>query len=142
VVNDAVDPSFRFMTADWDGRIRMDCSSPHAMAGLIGMKDRFDVAFGNDTDADRHGIVTRGAGLLNPNHYLSAAIDYLFRRRTGWRADAGVGKTVVSSGMIDGWRPVSAGGWSRSPSGSSGSSRGFWPATSASAGRRAPGRRS
>lgn len=101
VVNDAVDASFRFMTADWDGRIRMDCSSPHAMAGLIGMKDRFDVAFGNDTDADRHGIVTRGAGLLNPNHYLSAAIDYLFRRRGGWRPDAGVGKTVVSSGMID-----------------------------------------
>lgn len=101
VVNDAVDPSFRFMTADWDGRIRMDCSSPHAMAGLIGMKDRFDVAFGNDTDADRHGIVTRGAGLLNPNHYLSVAIDYLFRRRAGWRTDAGVGKTVVSSGMID-----------------------------------------
>ncbi len=101
VVNDAVDPAFRFMTLDWDGRIRMDCSSPHAMAGLIGMKDRFDVAFGNDTDADRHGIVTRSAGLLNPNHYLSAAIDYLFRRRAGWRADAGVGKTVVSSGMID-----------------------------------------
>ncbi len=101
VVNDAVDPSFRFMTADWDGRIRMDCSSPFAMTGLIGMKDRFDVAFGNDTDADRHGIVTRSAGLLNPNHYLSVAIDYLFRRRGGWRADAGVGKTVVSSGMID-----------------------------------------
>ena len=101
VVNDVVDPAFRFMTADWDGRIRMDCSSPHAMAGLIGMKDRFDVAFGNDTDADRHGIVTRSAGLLNPNHYLSVAIDYLFRRRRGWRADAGVGKTVVSSGMID-----------------------------------------
>jgi phosphoglucomutase len=101
VVNDAVDPTFRFMTLDWDGRIRMDCSSPHAMAGLIGMKDRFDVAFGNDTDADRHGIVTRSAGLLNPNHYLSAAIDYLFRRRRGWRAEAGVGKTVVSSGMID-----------------------------------------
>ena len=79
----------------------MDCSSPHAMAGLIGMKDRFDVAFGNDTDADRHGIVTRSAGLLNPNQYLSVAIDYLFRRRLGWRADAGVGKTVVSSGMID-----------------------------------------
>ncbi len=101
VVNDAVDASFRFMTADWDGRIRMDCSSPHAMAGLIGMKDRFDVAFGNDTDADRHGIVTRGAGLLNPNHYLSVAVDYLFRRRGGWRPDAAVGKTVVSSGMID-----------------------------------------
>ncbi|MEW6719048.1 MAG: phosphoglucomutase (alpha-D-glucose-1,6-bisphosphate-dependent) [Thermodesulfobacteriota bacterium] len=101
VVNGGVDPTFRFMARDWDGRIRMDCSSPHAMAGLIGMKERFDIAFGNDTDADRHGIVTRSAGLLNPNHYLSAAIDYLFRRRTGWRADAGVGKTVVSSGMID-----------------------------------------
>jgi phosphoglucomutase len=101
VVNDAVDPTFRFMPRDWDGKIRMDCSSPHAMAGLVGMKDRFDVAFGNDTDADRHGIVTRSAGLLNPNHYLSAAIDYLFRRRRGWRPDAGVGKTVVSSGMID-----------------------------------------
>jgi len=101
VVNDAVDPAFRFMTLDWDGRIRMDCSSPHAMAGLIGMKDRFDVAFGNDTDADRHGIVTRSAGLLNPNHYLAVAIRYLFRSRRGWREDAGVGKTVVSSGMID-----------------------------------------
>ncbi len=101
VVNEAVDPTFRFMTRDWDGRIRMDCSSPYAMAGLIGMKDRFDVAFGNDTDADRHGIVTPGAGLLNPNHYLSVAIDYLFRSRRGWREDAGVGKTAVSSGMID-----------------------------------------
>ncbi|HWS15287.1 MAG TPA: phosphoglucomutase (alpha-D-glucose-1,6-bisphosphate-dependent) [Candidatus Methylomirabilis sp.] len=101
VVNDAIDPTFRFMTLDWDGKIRMDCSSPFAMAGLIAMKDRFDVAFGNDTDADRHGIVTRSAGLLNPNHYLSVAIDYLFRRRSGWRSDAGVGKTVVSSGMID-----------------------------------------
>ena len=101
VMNDAVDHSFRFMTADWDGRIRMDCSSPHAMAGLIGTKDRFDISFGNDTDADRHGIVTRSAGLLNPNHYLSVATDYLFRRRLGWRADAAVGKTVVSSGMID-----------------------------------------
>jgi phosphoglucomutase len=101
VVNAAVDPTFRFMPPDWDGKIRMDCSSPHAMAGLIGMKDRFDVAFGNDTDADRHGIVTRGAGLLNPNHYLSVAIDYLFRGRRGWREDAGVGKTVVSSSMID-----------------------------------------
>jgi phosphoglucomutase len=101
VVNDAVDPTFRFMTLDWDGRIRMDCSSPYAMAGLIGMKDRFDVAFGNDTDADRHGIVTRSAGLLNPNQYLSVAIDYLFRRRRGWGENAGVGKSVVSSGMID-----------------------------------------
>jgi len=101
VVNTAVDPTFRFMTLDWDGKIRMDCSSPYAMTGLIAMRDRFDVAFGNDTDADRHGVVTRTAGLLNPNHYLSVAIDYLFRRRAGWRNDAGVGKTVVSSGMID-----------------------------------------
>src|SRR5512134_395899 len=101
VANDAVDPTFRFMTLDWDGKIRMDCSSPHAMAGLIAMRDRFDVAFGNDTDGDRHGIVTRQAGLLNPNHYLSVAIDYLFRRRPGWRSDSGVGKTVVSSWMID-----------------------------------------
>ncbi len=101
VVNPAVDPTFRFMPLDWDGKIRMDCSSPFAMAGLIAMKDRFDVAFGNDTDADRHGIVTRTAGLLNPNHYLAVAIDYLFRNRAGWRGDAGIGKTVVSSGMID-----------------------------------------
>ena len=101
VVNEGVDPTFRFMPPDRDGKIRMDCSSPFAMAGLIAMRDRFDVAFGNDTDADRHGIVTRSAGLLNPNHYLAAAIDYLFRNRAGWRKDAGVGKTVVSSGMID-----------------------------------------
>jgi len=101
VVNPAVDPTFRFMPLDWDGKIRMDCSSPFAMAGLIAMRDRFDVAFGNDTDADRHGVVTRTAGLLNPNHYLSVAIGYLFRRRPGWRSDAGIGKTVVSSGMID-----------------------------------------
>lgn len=101
VVNPSVDPTFRFMPLDWDGKIRMDCSSPFAMAGLIAMRDRFDVAFGNDTDADRHGIVTRTAGLLNPNHYLAAAIDYLFRNRAGWRGDAGIGKTVVSSGMID-----------------------------------------
>jgi phosphoglucomutase len=101
VVNPAVDPTFRFMPLDWDGKIRMDCSSPFAMAGLIAMRDRFDVAFGNDTDADRHGIVTRTAGLLNPNHYLAVAIDYLFRNRAGWRGDAGIGKTVVGSGMID-----------------------------------------
>jgi len=101
VVNGAADASFRFMPPDWDGRIRMDCSSPRAMAGLVAMKDRFDISFGNDTDADRHGIVTRSASLLNPNHYLSVAIDYLFRKRRGWRGDAGVGKTVVSSGMID-----------------------------------------
>jgi phosphoglucomutase len=101
VVNDGVDPTFRFMTVDWDGKIRMDCSSPYAMASLIGLKDRFDIAFGNDTDHDRHGIVTRSAGLMNPNHYLAVAIWYLFGNRAGWRADAAVGKTLVSSSMID-----------------------------------------
>jgi phosphoglucomutase len=101
VVNEAVDPTYRFMTVDWDGKIRMDCSSPYAMAGLITLKDRFDVACANDTDADRHGIVTRSAGLLNPNHYLAVAISYLFAHRADWRPDAAVGKTVVSSGMID-----------------------------------------
>jgi phosphoglucomutase len=101
VVSDAVDPTFRFMTADWDGKIRMDCSSPYAMTRLLSMRDRFDVAFANDTDADRHGIVTRSSGLMNPNHYLAVAIEYLFRNRTGWRKDAAVGKTVVSSSMID-----------------------------------------
>jgi phosphoglucomutase len=101
VVSDAVDPTFRFMTVDWDGKIRMDCSSPYAMASLIALKDDFDVAFANDTDHDRHGIVTRHAGLMNPNHYLAVAIDYLFRHRPGWRPDAAVGKTMVSSNMID-----------------------------------------
>jgi phosphoglucomutase len=101
VISDAVDPTFRFMTVDWDGKIRMDCSSPYAMAGVIALKDRFDVACANDTDHDRHGIVTPGAGLLNPNHYLAAAIAYLFEHRGGWRAEAAVGKTVVSSSMID-----------------------------------------
>jgi phosphoglucomutase len=101
VVSDAVDPTFRFMTADWDGRIRMDCSSKDAMARLIGMGGAFDVAFANDPDADRHGIVAGAAGLMNPNHYLATAIDYLFAHRPGWRADCGVGKTVVSSGLID-----------------------------------------
>ena len=100
VVSDAVDKSFAFMTADWDGKIRMDPSSVYAMQRLIGMKDRFDVAFGCDTDYDRHGIVTP-AGLLPPNHYLSAAIHYLFQNRPGWRSDAAVGKTAVSSTMID-----------------------------------------
>ena len=100
VVSDAVDKSFSFMTADWDGKIRMDPSSPYAMRRLIGMKDRFDIAFGCDTDYDRHGIVTR-AGLLPPNHYLAAAIHYLFQNRPGWRSDAAVGKTAVSSFMID-----------------------------------------
>jgi phosphoglucomutase len=101
VVNDIVDPTFSFMTADRDGRIRMDCSSPYAMAGLIQLKDRFDIAFGNDTDVDRHGIVTRGPGLMNPNHYLSVAIRYLFQNRSGWRKDAVIGKTLVSTSMID-----------------------------------------
>ncbi len=95
------DPTFRFMSLDWDGKIRMDCSSPYAMAGLIAMKDKFDLSFACDTDHDRHGIVTRSAGLLNPNHYLAAAISYLFPNRPQWRADAGVGKTLVSSSIID-----------------------------------------
>ena len=101
VLNDAVDPTFRFMSIDWDGKIRMDCSSPYAMAGLIALKDRFDIAFACDTDADRHGVVTRSAGLLNPNHYLSVAIWFLFQHRPGWPAGAAVGKTLVSSSMID-----------------------------------------
>jgi phosphoglucomutase len=101
VTNDRVDPQFGFMTADWDGRIRMDPSSPHAMARLVELRDRFDVAFGNDTDADRHGIVTPGAGLLNPNHFLSAAVAYLFGGGREWGADVAVGKTLVSSGMLD-----------------------------------------
>jgi phosphoglucomutase len=101
VVNQAVDPTFRFMTVDWDGQIRMDPSSPYAMQSLIGLKDRFDIAFACDTDHDRHGIVTRSAGLLPPNHYLSVAIFYLFQHRPKWQIDAAVGKTVVSSQMID-----------------------------------------
>lgn len=101
VVNTAVDPTFRFMTADWDGKIRMDCSSPYAMASLIGMRDRFDVAFANDTDADRHGIVTRSNGLMNPNHFLATAIAYLFAHRPQWSKDAAIGKTIVSSSIID-----------------------------------------
>jgi phosphoglucomutase len=101
IVSDAVDPTFRFMTVDWDGKIRMDCSSPYAMARLIGMRDRFDVAFANDTDADRHGIVTRSNGLMNPNHYLAAAIAYLFEHRPQWSKTSAVGKTIVSSAIID-----------------------------------------
>jgi phosphoglucomutase len=101
VVNDAVDPTFSFMSLDWDGKIRMDCSSPYAMAKLIALKDGFDIAFGNDTDHDRHGIVTRSGGLMNPNHYLCAAIAYLFTNRPGWGARTSVGKTIVSSSMID-----------------------------------------
>ncbi|HEY0553535.1 MAG TPA: alpha-D-glucose phosphate-specific phosphoglucomutase, partial [Thermoanaerobaculia bacterium] len=101
VVSETVDPTFAFMTLDWDGRIRMDPSSSYAMQRLIGLKDRFDLSFACDTDHDRHGIVTRSSGLLPPNHYLAVAIDHLFRHRPGWRADAGIGKTVVSSSIID-----------------------------------------
>jgi phosphoglucomutase len=101
VVNDRVDPTFSFMPVDHDGKIRMDCSSPYAMANLVALKDRYDLAFGNDTDSDRHGIVTRGQGLLNPNHYLAASIEYLFRNRPEWNRRAAVGKTLVSSSLID-----------------------------------------
>jgi phosphoglucomutase len=100
IVNPTIDPTFRFMPLDWDGKIRMDCSSPYAMANLIALKERFDVAFGNDADNDRHGIVTR-SGLMNPNHYLAVSIAYLFANRPGWRSDAGIGKTLVSSSLID-----------------------------------------
>jgi phosphoglucomutase len=101
VVNKVIDPTFRFMTVDWDGQVRMDPSSPYAMQGLIGLKNRFDIAFACDTDHDRHGIVTRSTGLLPPNHYLAVAIDYLFQHRPKWSKSAAVGKTVVSSQMID-----------------------------------------
>ncbi len=101
ITNDSVDPTFRFMTLDWDGRIRMDPSSPYAMRGLIELKDKFDIAFACDTDHDRHGVVTRSSGLLPPNHYLSVCIAYLYSNRSGWSRDAAVGKTVVSSSMID-----------------------------------------
>jgi phosphoglucomutase len=101
IVNKRVDPTFSFMTVDKDGKIRMDCSSPYAMASLIKLKDDFDIAFGNDPDYDRHGIVTKSAGLMNPNHYLAVAINYLFQNRPGWRDDAAVGKTLVSSSIID-----------------------------------------
>jgi len=101
VMHQHPDPTFAFMTVDKDGKIRMDCSSPYAMASLIGLKEKYDIAFGNDPDFDRHGIVTRSAGLMNPNHYLAVAIDYLFANRKGWRANAAIGKTLVSSSMID-----------------------------------------
>ena len=101
VVNPIVDPTFSFMTVDWDGKIRMDCSSPYAMANLVKLKDRYDIAFGNDTDSDRHGIVTPSAGLMNPNHFLAVAIWYLFNQRKNWPANTAIGKTVVSSSIID-----------------------------------------
>jgi len=101
VVNPAIDPTFRFMPLDWDGKIRMDCSSPYAMANLVALKDRYDIAFGNDADNDRHGIVTRSTGLMNPNHYLAVAISYLYTHRPQWKTDVGIGKTLVSSSLID-----------------------------------------
>lgn len=101
VVNEEIDPRFAFMSVDKDGKIRMDCSSPYAMASLIALKDRYDIAFGNDTDSDRHGIVTKSVGLMNPNHYLAVAIHYLFTERKNWRADSAIGKTLVSSSLID-----------------------------------------
>ncbi|MCB1733295.1 MAG: phosphoglucomutase, alpha-D-glucose phosphate-specific, partial [Halieaceae bacterium] len=101
IVNPDVDPAFAFMTLDHDGKIRMDCSSPYAMASLVALKDRFDIAFANDVDSDRHGIVTPTGGLMNPNHYLSVAISYLFQQRRGWPDTTRVGKTLVSSAMID-----------------------------------------
>lgn len=101
VVSDVVDPTFGFMTADWDGQIRMDCSSPYAMVRLVALKDRFDIAFGNDTDADRHGVVTGSSGLMKPNDYLAAAISYLFTSRRDWHSTCAVGKTMVTSAMLD-----------------------------------------
>src|SRR5690606_19582998 len=101
IVNRTIDATFAFMPRDWDGRIRMDCSSPYAMSGLIALKDDYDVAFGNDPDADRHGIVAPSTGLLNPNHFLAVAIWYLFRNRPDWSSDAAIGKTLVSSSIID-----------------------------------------
>ena len=101
VVNDAVDPTFRFMTVDWDGKIRMDCSSPYAMERLVSLRTKFDIAFANDTDSDRHGIVCPSSGLMNPNYFLATAIAYLYTDRPNWRKNSAVGKTVVSSGMID-----------------------------------------
>ena len=101
MVNPTVDPTFGFMPLDHDGKIRMDCSSPYAMANLVAMKDRFDLAFGNDADSDRHGIVTPSRGLMNPNHYLAVAIDWLFQHRAGWPKGAAVGKTLVSSALVD-----------------------------------------
>ena len=101
IINDTVEPTFSFMCVDHDGKVRMDCSSPYAMASLVALKDDFDIAFGNDPDYDRHGIVTKSSGLMNPNHYLAVAINYLYSNRSGWRSDAAIGKTLVSSSMID-----------------------------------------
>ena len=141
VVNPVVDATFRFMTLDWDGRIRMDCSSPYAMASLIGRRAEFAIATGNDTDADRHGIVTPDGGLLDPNHYLAVAIDYLYRHRADWPAAAAVGKTMVSSSIID---RVAGGGRPRADRGAGRvqvvRARAAGRLASRSAARRAPGR--
>ena len=142
VVNPAVDPTFSFMTVDHDGKIRMDCSSPYAMARLVGLKDRYRVAFANDPDSDRHGIVTPSAGLLNPNHYLAVAIGYLLAHRPDWPARAAIGKTLVSSSMIDRVVESSGAGSTRCRSASSGSSPACLTARAASAARKAPARAS
>ena len=141
VVNPKVDPTWSFMTLDTDGKIRMDCSSPNAMASLIRNKDEYDIATGNDADADRHGIVTPDAGLMNPNAYLAVAIQYLYANRPGWRPDAGIGKTLVSSSMID-RVAASLGQLVEVPLASSGSCRAYGPATSASAARNRQAHRS
>ncbi len=142
VVDAKVDPTFSFMTVDHDGAIRMDCSSPYAMARLVGLKDRYRVAFANDPDADRHGIVTPSAGLMNPNHYLAVAIEYLLTHRPDWPARAAVGKTLVSSSLIDRVVAALGGASSRCRSASSGSWRACSTARAASAARRAPARAS
>ena len=138
VVNQTVDPRFAFMPLDHDGKIRMDCSSPYAMANLLRIKDRYDVAFGNDTDADRHGIVTP-AGLMNPNHYLAVAISYLFAHRPAWHAERGGRQDAgVAARSSIGWWGRWGGGCTRCRSASSGSSRACSTAAWASAARRAP----
>ena len=128
VVNKAIDPTFRFMTLDWDGRVRMDCSSPYAMKRLIGMRDKFDVAFANDTDADRHGIVTRPAGLMNPNHFLAIAISYLFANRPDWSRTAVSARRSSAAASSIASSPVSVASSSRRRSGSNGSSTACWMA--------------
>ena len=140
VVNPVLDPTFSFMTVDHDGKIRMDCSSPYAMAGLVRLKDQYQVAFANDPDSDRHGIVTPSAGLMNPNHYLAVAILYLLTHRPKWPVEAAVGKTLVSSAMIDRVVANSAAGLMKFRSGSSGLLRVFLMGRAASAEKRAPGR--
>ena len=140
IVSDAVDPTFRFMTVDWDGKIRMDCSSPYAMARLIGMRDKFDVAFANDTDADRHGIVTRSNGLMNPNHYLAAAISYLYENRPTGATAAPSARPWSAAASSTASSQSSAASWSKCPSGSNGSSMASSVARSGSPARKVPER--